>query len=298
MSATAFNRARRQSEALADAKARDNVAQNTPLNHKLDSEQMAEFARTGRDDLPKMASPPYPDTGRLINVPADANLEREAEAFRQSELNKTRVLTDEAREELQNSHWRDAKTKAIPDHDEAGFDRSQFGMAPLQEQAYADYEDPRSPTHDGRIRATEEYKERPDVDTTESKASRQAAPKKLAKDDDPKEVGNIIERGMAAAQKRIEADAAVALTPVTDPKEALEVGASKFADAPPPSELSEEPPAPAHTADSDMIPAPPPEETKPAPEEAPSQEEAPAPEEESKETGKLSRGRPRKSKED
>jgi len=292
MSATAFNRARRQAEALADAKARDDVAQNTPLNHKFDAEQFAEFARTARGELPNMASPPYPDTGRLINIPADANLEREAEAFRQSELNKTRVLSDEAREELQNSHWRDAKTKAIPDHDEAGFDRSQFGMAPLQEQAYADYQDPRSPTYDGRIRATEEYSERPDVDTTESKASRQKAPAKLAKDDDPKEVGNIIERGMAAAQKRMEADAAVALSPVTDPKEAKEVGASKFVDAPPPSELSEEPPAPAHNADPEVIPAPPPEEQKPAP------EETPVPEEEAKETGKLGRGRPRKSKED
>src|SRR4051794_21561695 len=180
MSVTAFNRARRQAEALADAKARDDKAQNTPLNHKLSPREMAEFAR---NETPDMASPPYPDLKRLINIPADANLDREAEAHRQSLLNRTRVLTDEAREELQNAHWRDDKTKAIPDHNEPGRDRSQKGLWPLQEEASADYRDPRSPTHDGRIRATEDYAQRPDVDTTESKASRQKASKALARDD-------------------------------------------------------------------------------------------------------------------
>jgi hypothetical protein len=303
MSATAFNRSRRQAEALADAKARDDVAQNTPLNHKLDAEALAEFSRS---DPANMASPPYPDLARLINIPADANLQREAEAMKQAELNKTRILSDEAREELQNSHWRDDKTKAIPDHDEAGQDRSQFGMAPLQDEAYADYQDPRSPYRDGRLRAAEPYDKRPDADTTESKASRQKATP-LVPDDDPKEIGAIIERGNAKAMKKAEDAAAVVLVPATDdPKEAKVKGASKFAEAPPKAEVSEEPPAPAHTADPDMIPAPspseppapppaPPPEPEPAPEpvaEPPAEQQPPSP---PAEEPKATRGRPKKS---
>ncbi len=169
MSVTSFNRARRQAEALADAKARDDAAQNTPLNHKLDAKEMSAFAR---DETPDMGSPPYPDIRKVLNIPSVSDMNREIEAAKQSELNKVRVLSEEAREELQNAHHRDAKVKAIPDHDEAGQDRSTEGMAPLQEQAYKQYEDPRAPFHDGRIRATEKYEDRPDVDTSVSKNSR------------------------------------------------------------------------------------------------------------------------------
>jgi hypothetical protein len=293
MSATAFNRSRRQAEALQDAKARDDEAQNKPLNTRMDARQLAEFSRNAAEELPKMASPPYPDMKKLINIPADANLDREVEAYKQSMMNRTRVLTDEAREELSNSHLRDDKVKAIPDHDEAGQDRSQFGMASLQEQAYADYQDPRSPTFDGRIRATEEYAKRPDVDTTESKASRQKATP-LVEDDDPKTVGAIIERGMAAAQKRIEADAAVALAPTSDdPAEMKEKGASKFVPAPPKTELAEEPPAPAHSSQPDMQA----NATEVAP-QAPSEPPPEASPEEDKAEDKPARSRPRKSKED
>lgn len=190
MSVTSFNRSRRQNEALADAKARDDAKQNTPLNHAKDAKELSKFAQ---DPTPDMASPPYPDIRKLVNIPADADLNREIEGARQSELNKVRVLSEAARNELQNAHLRDEKTKAIPDHDEAGQDRSQEGMAPLQAEAYKDYEDPRAPQHDGRIRATEEYSERPDVDTTVSKKSR-TKPVKLPEDDKSETVGKIAEK--------------------------------------------------------------------------------------------------------
>lgn len=187
MSATSFNRARRQAEALSDAKARDDDAQNTPLNHKLSVDEMNAFAR---DQLPDMGSPPYPDIRKLVNIVSGSDKDREIAAAKESELNKVRVLSDEARNELQNAHLRDEKVKAIPDHDEAGQDRSTEGMKPLQEKAYKDYEDERSPQHDGRIRATEKYEDRPDVDTTVSKNSR-TKPTKLVEDDKAETVGKI-----------------------------------------------------------------------------------------------------------
>lgn len=190
MSATSFNRSRRQAEALADAKARDDAAQNTPLNHKLSVEEMNNFAR---DQLPDMASPPYPDVRKLVNIISASDKEREIAAAKESELNKIRVLSPEAQAELQNAHLRDDKTKAIPDHDEAGQDRSQLGMAPLQQQAYKDYEDPRSPQHDGRIRSTEDQTKRPDVDTTVSKASR-TKPTPVVEDDKAETVTKIAEK--------------------------------------------------------------------------------------------------------
>ncbi len=190
MSVTSFNRSRRQNEALADAKARDDAKQNTPLNHAMDARQLSEYAR---EPTPDMASPPYPDIRKLVNIPSGSDKGRELEGARQSELNKVRVLSEEARNELQNSHLRDAKTKAIPDHDEAGQDRSQKGMAPLQAEAYKDYEDPRAPQHDGRIRATEDYTQRPDVDTTVSKKS-STKPVKLPEDDKSETVGKIAEK--------------------------------------------------------------------------------------------------------
>jgi hypothetical protein len=291
MSATAFNRSRRQNEAVQDAKARNDAEQNKPLNERMTAEELAEFAR--QNPVAEMASPPYPDLAHLINIPADANLQREADAMKQAKLNRTRVLSDEAREELQNSHWRDDKTKAIPDHDEAGQDRSQKGMWPLQEEAYADYHDPRSPADDGRIRATEPYNERPDVDTTESEASRQSATP-LVPDDDPNEHGAIIKRGDAKAAKVAEENAAVVLQPRTDdPKEAKEKGASKFVDAPPPSESAEEPPAPAHMSQPDMPDPLPASASEPEAEMTPDASPAEEPEE-----PKPSRGRPRKNKED
>jgi hypothetical protein len=200
MSVTSFNRSRRQNEALADAKARDDAKQNTPLNQAMNAEQLSQFAR---DPTPDMASPPYPDVRKLVNIPSGSDLGREVEGARQSELNKVRVLSDEARNELQNAHLRDDKVKAIPDHDEAGQDRSQKGMAPLQAQAYKDYEDPRAPQHDGRIRATEEYTKRPDVDTTASTNSR-TKPVKLPEDDKSETVGKIAEKHGSAMVPRAE----------------------------------------------------------------------------------------------
>jgi hypothetical protein len=215
---------------------------------------MAEHARTSQEILPKMASPPYPDEGRLINIPADANLDREFEAAEQAELNKTRVPSYEAREELQNAHWRDDKTKAIPDHDEAGQARDQFSMAPVQAEIYdPDYSDMEAPQRDGRLRATREYTSRPDVDTTESKKSRQKAPKtsQLPPDDQPKEVGNIIERGNAKASKRIEAENSVKMVDAgIDPKEALQTGGQSKLVPNEPLEATE-PPGPNHSADPD-----------------------------------------------
>jgi hypothetical protein len=190
MSATSFNRARRQAEALSDAKARDDEAQNKPLNQKMSVEELNAFAR---DQLPDMASPPYPDIRKLVNIPSGSDREREIAAAKESELNKLRVLSDAARNELQNAHLRDDKVKAIPDHDEAGQDRSTEGMKSLQEEAYKDYEDPRAPQHDGRIRATEPYEDRPDADTSVSKNSR-TKPTKLVEDDKPETVGKIADK--------------------------------------------------------------------------------------------------------
>lgn len=257
MSVTAFNNSRRQQMALQDAKARDDVAQNTPLNHKLDAKQMTEQTEHYYENPESMASPPYPDEGRLINIPADANLDREFQAAEQAELNKTRNISYEAREELQNAHLRDDKTKAIPDHDEAGQDRSQLAMQPVQAEIYdPDYSDMEAPQRDGRLRATQDYKSRPDVDTTESRRSRQKAPKttQLPKDDQPSEVGKIIERGNAKAAKRREAEEKMMMVATdVDPQEALQTGGiSKLVEAKPVE--ATDPPGPNHSAESDMDP--------------------------------------------
>lgn len=323
MGISAFNRARRQAEALADAQARDDEQQNKSLNMRLNAEELSIHSR---EETPDMASPPYPDIGRFLNIPADAYLEREAEAMEEAQMNRTRILTYEAREELQNSHLRDEKTKAIPDYDEAGQDRSQKAMWSLQEEAYAEYHDPRSPADDGRIRAGEPYNERPDVDTTESRAARQKAAS-TAKDDQPKEDARIIEEGEAKAKETAEQNAAVMLVARTDdPKEAKQKGSSKFIDTPAPSEMTAEPPPPAHLSQDDMPdpvaaegegnteqapqqapgepetkteqqPAQPASEPSPEPETSPDPEPDDKPDE--KPEGKATRGRPRKnSKED
>lgn len=255
MSVTAFNNSRRQAMALADAKARDDLAQNTPLNQKLDAKQMSEFARKSQEELPKMASPPYPDEARLINIPADAELDREFQAAEQAELNKTRVPSYEAREELQNAHWRDDKTKAIPDHDEAGQKRDQFSMQPIQAEIYdPQYSDMEAPQRDGRLRARQQYASRPDVDITESKKSRQKGPKvsDLPKDDQPKEVGEIIKRGNAKAAERLAATTEYTMVDAgIDPKEALQTGGiSKMIKTEPVA--PNDPPGPNHSADDDM----------------------------------------------
>lgn len=321
MGISAFNRARRQAEALADAQARDDEQQNKSLNMRLNAEELSIHSR---EETPDMASPPYPDSGRFINIPADAYLDREAEAMEEAQMNRTRILTYEAREELQNSHLRDDKTKAIPDHDEAGQDRSQKAMWPLQEEAYAEYHDPRSPADDGRIRAGEPYNERPDVDTTESRAARQKAAS-TAKDDQPKEDARIIEEGEAKAKETAEENASVMLvTRTDDPKEAKQKGASKFIETPAPSEMTAEPPPPAHLSQDDMPdpvaaegeqksgqapeqpPQQPQEESSEQAEQQPQQaapESSPEPESDDKPDdkpeGKATRGRPRKnSKED
>lgn len=230
MSVTSFNRSRRQNEALADAKARDDAKQNTPLNHALDAKELSKFAQ---DPTPDMASPPYPDIRKLVNIPSGADLGREIEGARQSELNKVRVLSDEARNELQNAHLRDDKTKAIPDHDEAGQDRSQEGMAPLQQQAYADYEDPRAPQHDGRIRATEEYSERPDVDTTASKKSR-TKPVKLPEDDKSETVGKIADKHESRKVPRAESVQETAVEEETKARKEVQAKAKAPKEEPPP----------------------------------------------------------------
>jgi hypothetical protein len=228
MSVTSFNRSRRQNEALADAKARDDAKQNTPLNHAMDAKELSQFAR---DPTPDMASPPYPDIRKLVNIPSGSDMNREIEGARQSELNKVRVLSEEARNELQNAHLRDDKVKAIPDHDEAGQDRSQLGMAPLQQEAYKDYEDPRAPQHDGRIRATEEYTQRPDVDTTVSKKS-STKPVKLPEDDKSETVGKIADKYQSRSVPR--ADVMQQTSNEAESKARKEVQAKAKSPPPPP----------------------------------------------------------------
>jgi hypothetical protein len=238
MSVTSFNRSRRQNEALADAKARDDAKQNTPLNHAMDARQLSKFAQ---DPTPDMASPPYPDIRKLVNIPSGSDMEREIEGAKQSELNKVRVLSEEARNELQNAHLRDDKVKAIPDHDEAGQDRSQQGMAPLQQEAYKDYEDPRAPQHDGRIRATEEYSERPDVDTTVSKKSA-TKPVKLPEDDKSETVGKIAEKYGSRKVPRAEVMQETALEEESKARKEVQAKAKSKQSEPRPGEPTKEEP--------------------------------------------------------
>lgn len=188
MGMAAFNRARRQKMALADAKARDDGEQNKDLIDQ-DSKTVQEALETYRRG--EMGSPPYADEGQLINIRADADPEREKRAMEQAELNKTRVLTEEERWILQNAHFRDDKTKAIPDHDEAGKDRTLKGQESSRRKASAPYEDPRvQPELDGRLRTLEPEEERPDADTTVSEVTAQD-PTPPVVDDEPETSGEI-----------------------------------------------------------------------------------------------------------
>ena len=161
-SIAAFNRNRAQQAAIQDA-----------LNRKpmevAESQEVARAAPVYVENLDDLASPPYADADQLINVQGDSNLDREMEGLRQAELNRTRVLSPKALEELQNAHLHEPKTKAIPDPDENGKDRSLKGQGKMRDKAEAPYKDDRvKPIPDGRLRAGEPYEDRPDGETTTS----------------------------------------------------------------------------------------------------------------------------------
>jgi hypothetical protein len=161
-SLAAFNRNRAQQAALQDA------AKRQP-QQIAESQELANAAPVLVENLDELGSPPYADADQLINVQGDSNLDRELEGMRQAELNRTRVLSPAAREELQNAHLHEPKTKAIPDPDEAGQDRTLKGQKKLRDKAEAPYKDDRvKPIPDGRLRATEPYEDRPDGETTTS----------------------------------------------------------------------------------------------------------------------------------
>ena len=212
MGMAAFNRARRQKMALADAKARDDGEQNKDLidqDPKAVEEAMEVYRRGD------MGSPPYADEGQLINIPADADPDREQHAAEQAERNKTHILTEEERWILQNAHFRDAKTKAIPDHDEAGKDRTIYGQRASRKKASAPYEDFRvEPEHDGRLRINEPAEERPDVDTTVSDATRQDPTPAVV--DDQAETVEKIAKGKKVVTEDVPEDS---LTPDVKPPE-------------------------------------------------------------------------------
>lgn len=156
------NRARAQQAAIKDAQAR-------PPFEVTESQELAKAAPVVVENLDDLASPPYADADQLINVQGDSNLDREMEGLRQAELNRTRVLSPKALEELQNAHLHEPKVKAIPDPDETGKDRSLKGQKAMRDKAEAPYKDDRvKPIPDGRIRATEPYEDRPDGETTTS----------------------------------------------------------------------------------------------------------------------------------
>jgi len=237
MGMSAFNRARRQQEALADAKARDDAEQQKPLAERYPPDRVQEF--TENSDL--LGSPPYADVGQYINIPADADPDRERKAMEQAERNRDHVPTDEERWQLQNAHFRDAKTKAVPDHDEAGNDRTLKGQEGSRRKASEPYEDPRSPRLDGSVRVSEPWEERPDSDTSVSEnTARDPVPPSL--DDDPETVRRIVEEGAKPTERDI-------------PEESL-TPESKPAEPPAPEPAPEAAPAP--------VPAP-----QPAPEPAP-----------------------------
>lgn len=215
MGIAAFNRARRQQEALADAKARDDAEQQKPLTEKYSSDEIAKF--TENNDL--MASPPYADVGQLINIPADADPDREKAAMEQAKLNRERILTEEERWQLQNAHFRDAKTKAIPDHDEAGQDRTKEGQKASRQKASAPYEDPSVPQHDGSKRIEQPWEERPDSDTSVSEETAQdAVPPSL--DDDPATVGKIIDEDAKPTERDIPEESLTPVIKAPEPKKA------------------------------------------------------------------------------
>lgn len=184
MSATAFNRARRQRLARQDA-------ENRKPREIEESQEAVKAVPDPVENLDELGSPPYADEGQLINIVSGTDLERDRESWKQAELNKTRVLSPEELAELQNSHLRDPKTKAIPNPDEAGADRTLKGQESSRRKAGAPYRDKRvKPQEDGRIRATEPEEERPDADTTvsEKTAQDQVPP---SEDDDPKLIEKI-----------------------------------------------------------------------------------------------------------
>jgi hypothetical protein len=161
-SIAAFNRNRAQQAALQDAAKR-------PPQQVAESQELTKAAPVLVENLDELGSPPYADADQLINVQGDSNLDREMEGMRQAELNRDRVLSPAAREELQNAHLHEPKTKAIPDPDEAGQDRTLEGQKALRDKAEAPYKDDRvKPIPDGRLRAAEPYENRPDGETTTS----------------------------------------------------------------------------------------------------------------------------------
>ena len=161
-SIAAFNRARAQQAAIKDALAR-------PPFEVTESQELAKAAPVVVENLDVLASPPYADADQLINVQGDSNLDREMEGMRQAKLNRERVLSPKALEELQNAHLHEPKVKAIPDPDEVGQDRSLKGQKKLRDKAEAPYKDDRvKPIPDGRLRASEPYEKRPDGETTTS----------------------------------------------------------------------------------------------------------------------------------
>jgi hypothetical protein len=248
---SAFNRARRQQEAEADAKARDDAEQQKPLAERYPPDRIQEF--TENSDL--LGSPPYADVGQFINIPADADPERERKAMEQAERNRDRVPTDEERWQLQNAHFRDAKTKAIPDHDEAGNDRTLKGQEGSRRKASAPYEDPRSPNLDGSVRVSEPWEERPDSDTSVSEQTAQD-PVAPSLDDDPETVRRIVEEGAVPTERDIPEES---LTPEVKPSGLPLVGQA-------------EPPSPEPPPEPEPAPEPSPE-PEPAPEPAPEPDE-------------------------
>jgi hypothetical protein len=161
-SIAAFNRARAQQAALADAAKR-------PPQQIAESQELVKAPPVVVENLDELGSPPYADADQLINVQGDSNLDRELEGMRQAELNRDRVLSPAALEELQNAHLHEPKVKAIPDPDEAGQDRTLKGQKALRDKAEAPYKDDRvKPQKDGRLRAAEPYEDRPDGETTTS----------------------------------------------------------------------------------------------------------------------------------
>jgi hypothetical protein len=289
---SAFNRHRRQQEALKDAQARDDEAQAKPVSEKYSDDEMAKFAEN--NDL--MGSPPYADVDGLINIPADADPKREEAAMRQAEKNRDRVPTDEDRWHLQNAHFRDAKVKAIPDFDEAGQDRTLAGQHDLRAQASKPYEDPRSPTLDGRERVAEPWEERPDSDTSVSKKTRRGATKPVL-DDDPNLVERIVDKGERPTEGEVP-DASMSPTvPAPEPAPVPESPATEPpateppATEPPAPDPKGAPPPPTHV---DPEPPPPPE---PPPEPAPEPEPEPSPPQVKSHTsrrppGKVAKGSP------
>lgn len=230
MGMAAFNRSRRQQEALADANARDDSEQQKPLTEKYSSDDIAKF--TENNDL--LASPPYADVGQLINIPADADPDREKAAAEQAKLNRERILTEEERWQLQNSHFRDAKTKAIPDHDEAGKDRTKEGQKASRKKASAPYEDTSvEPQHDGRKRIEQPWEERSDSDTSVSENTAQD-PVPPSLDDDPATVGAIIDDDAKPTERDIPEESLTPEIKAPEPPKTEDKPEPKKADAPAP----------------------------------------------------------------